>query len=456
MDKKYIINKIENQKNYLINNELLDVKVRINLLKKLRDNIKFMEDEIAEALHKDLNKSKEESYMTEIGMVLSEISYCLKHLKSWAKIRRKPSSILLFPSKAFIYPQAKGNILIISPWNYPFQLSLLPLVGAIAAGNTVILSPSSQSIETNKLLQELINSNFDKKQIYCTDGNKELIAQILKQGVNHLFFTGSYKTAQYLPKLCSENLIPSTFELGGKSPLIVDKDANLEICAKRVCLGKFINCGQTCIAPDYLFVHKEVKEEYLELLKKYIKEFFGENPLQSENYGRLINQRQFARLQQLLSQGKILFGGKSNETEKYISPTLIEPNNLTTSLMQEEIFGPILPVLEFEDIENVITFINQRPRPLALYYFGKKNTNIIKKTTSGGACINDAIMHIIPHNLQFGGIGQSGMGAYHGKKSFDTFSHYKSVLKTNKNFEFNIKYPPYSLFKQRLVKFFLR
>ena len=447
---------LSKQKNYINHCNNIPIAERIELLKRLRNLISNKESEIKQALFVDLHKSHSEAYMTEIGMVLSEISYCLKHLKSWAKIRRKPSSILLFPSKAFVYPQAKGNILIISPWNYPFQLSLLPLVGAIAAGNTVILSPSSQSIETNKLLQELINSNFDKKQIYCTDGNKELIAQILKQGVNHLFFTGSYKTAQYLHKLCSENLIPSTFELGGKSPLIVDKDANLEICAKRVCLGKFINCGQTCIAPDYLFVHKEVKEEYLELLKKYIKEFFGENPLQSENYGRLINQRQFARLQQLLSQGKILFGGKSNETEKYISPTLIEPNNLTTSLMQEEIFGPILPVLEFEDIENVITFINQRPRPLALYYFGKKNTNIIKTTTSGGACINDAIMHIIPHNLQFGGIGQSGMGAYHGKKSFDTFSHYKSVLKTNKNFEFNIKYPPYSLFKQRLVKFFLR
>ena len=304
-------------------------------------------------------------------------------------------------------------------------------------------------------MQELINSNFDSKHLFCTNGDKELSSEILKQGVNHLFFTGSYKTAQHLHSICSKNLISTTFELGGKSPLIIDKDSNLKIAAKRVCLGKFINCGQTCIAPDYLFVHKEVKEEFINLLKENIISFFGTEAYKSENYGRIINQRQFLRIKNLLSQGEIIFGGKHDEQNNYISPTLIKPYELNHSLMQDEIFGPILPILEFENIESVIEYINKRPRPLALYYFGNKNINIIKRTTSGGACINDAIMHIIPHSLPFGGIGQSGMGSYHGKKSFDTFSHYKSVLKTHKNFEFKIKYPPYTSLKQKIIRLFM-
>ncbi|MEE1272063.1 MAG: aldehyde dehydrogenase family protein [Bacteroidales bacterium] len=443
------------QKDYIKEQNSIPIAQRIEILKRLRELIRSNEEKIKQALSEDLHKNPTEAYMTEIGITLSEINYCIKHLKSWAKIRRKPSSILLFPSKAFVYPQAKGNILIISPWNYPFQLSILPLVGAISAGNTVILSPSSQSVATNKLLQELINSNFDRKQLFCTDGNKNLSTEILKQGVNHLFFTGSYKTAQYLHSICSENLISTTFELGGKSPLIIDKDSNLSIAAKRVCLGKFINCGQTCIAPDYLFVHKEVKEEFINLLKENIISFFGIKASESENYGRIINQKQFLRLKNLLAQGEIIFGGNYNEQNNYISPTLIKPYNLNSSLMQEEIFGPILPVLEFEEIESVIKHINSAPRPLALYYFGTKNANIIKQTISGGVCINDAIMHIIPHNLPFGGIGQSGMGAYHGKKSFDTFSHYKSVLKTHKNFEFKIKYPPYTSLKQKIIRLFM-
>lgn len=451
-NKLTILNK---QKAYITQCNSIPIKQRIEILKKLQKLIQSNEEKIKQALFEDLHKNPTEAYMTEIGITLSEISYCIKHIKSWAKIRRKPSSVLLFPSKAFIYPQAKGNVLIISPWNYPFQLSILPLIGAISAGNTVILSPSSQSKATNKLLQELINSNFDSKHLFCTNGDKELSSEILKQGVNHLFFTGSYKTAQHLHSICSKNLISTTFELGGKSPLIIDKDSNLKIAAKRVCLGKFINCGQTCIAPDYLFVHKEVKEEFINLLKENIISFFGTEASESENYGRIINQRQFLRLKNLLSQGEIIFGGKHNEQNNYISPTLIKPYELNNSLMQDEIFGPILPILEFENIESVIEYINKRPRPLALYYFGNKNINIIKRTTSGGACINDAIMHIIPHSLPFGGIGQSGMGSYHGKKSFDTFSHYKSVLKTHKNFEFKIKYPPYTSLKQKIIRLFM-
>ena len=451
-NKLTILNK---QKAYITQCNGIPIKQRIEILKKLQKLIQNNEEKIKQALFEDLHKNPTEAYMTEIGITLSEISYCIKHIKSWAKIRRKPSSVLLFPSKAFIYPQAKGNVLIISPWNYPFQLSILPLIGAISAGNTVILSPSSQSEATNKLLQELLNSNFDSKHLFCTNGDKELSSEILKQGVNHLFFTGSYKTAQHLHSICSKNLISTTFELGGKSPLIIDKDSNLKIAAKRVCLGKFINCGQTCIAPDYLFVHKEVKEEFINLLKENIISFFGTEASESENYGRIINQRQFLRLKNLLSQGEIIFGGKHDERNNYISPTLIKPYELNNSLMQDEIFGPILPILEFENIESVIEYINQRPRPLALYYFGNKNINIIKRTTSGGACINDAIMHIIPHSLPFGGIDQSGMGSYHGKKSFDTFSHYKSVLKTHKNFEFKIKYPPYTSLKQKIIRLFM-
>ncbi|MBR5254977.1 MAG: aldehyde dehydrogenase family protein [Bacteroidales bacterium] len=447
---------LSKQKSYINQCNSIPIKERIYLLRRLRQIIQSNEGRIKQALYEDLHKNPTEAYITEIGIVISEINYCIKHIKSWAKIRRKPSALVLFPSKAYVYPQAKGSVLIISPWNYPFQLSILPLVGAISAGNTVILAPSSQSCAINHLLQELINTNFNEKQIFCTNGDKNLTTEIIKRGVNHLFFTGSFQTAQYLHSLCNEKLISTTFELGGKSPVIIDKDSNLRLAAKRLCLGKFINCGQTCIAPDYLFVHKQIKKEFIGLLKETIISLYGEDASKSENYGRMINQKQFKRINNLLLQGEIIFGGQTDEANKYISPTLIEPYKTASSLMQEEIFGPILPILDFENIENVIEYINKRPRPLALYYFGRENADIIKQTTSGGACINDSIMHIIPHSLPFGGIDQSGMGAYHGKKSFDTFSHYKSILKTNKNFEFNIKYPPYSLFKQRLVKFFLR
>lgn len=447
---------LKQQQNYISQVTTIELSERKHILKKLYSIIQENLQAIQQALYNDLHKSPTEAYMTEIGMVLSEISYCLKHIKTWTKPQKVTSSILLFPSKARIYPQAKGVVLIISPWNYPFQLSLIPLVGAIAAGNTVILSPSTQSVETNKILQTLINQNFPSTQIYCTNGNKESSTNIIKQGINHLFFTGSYTTAKYLQSLCSEKLVPTTFELGGKSPLIVDKDANINLAVKRIVLGKFINCGQTCIAPDYLFIHKDIKTKFIESLKTQITNTFGNNPLQSENYGRIINEKQYNRLQNLLSQGEIIYGGQTSESQKYISPTLIIPHSLETNLMQDEIFGPILPIIEYQNIEQVIQFINSRPHPLALYYFGTQNTDIIHKTISGGCCINDTIMHIIPHKLPFGGIQQSGMGSYHGKKSFETFSHYKSVLKTNKNFEFNFKYPPYTNFKQRVIKIFLR
>lgn len=444
------------QRNYINQASTIEVGERKRILKKLYSLIKDNEDAIAQALYKDLHKNPMEAYMTEIGIVLSEITYCLKHLKAWSKPKRVASSIILFPSKAYIYPQAKGVVLVVAPWNYPFQLSLVPLIGAIAAGNSVILSPSTQSVETNKLLQILINQNFPSNQIYCTNGNKEASTNIIKQGVNHLFFTGSYTTAKYLQSLCSENLVPSTFELGGKSPLIVDKDANLKIASKRIVLGKFINCGQTCIALDYLFVHKEVKNQFVELLKAQIISTFTIDASKTQNYGRIINEKQYKRLSELLQEGEILYGGQTDEAQKYISPTLIKPHSFDTALMQEEIFGPLLPIIEYQNIEEVVQFVSSRPRPLALYYFGKQNTDIIQKTISGGACINDAIMHIIPHKLPFGGIGQSGMGAYHGKKSFETFSHYKSVLKTNRNFEFNFKYQPYTKLKQKIIKFFLK
>lgn len=444
------------QRNYINQVKTIEIGERKRILKKLYSLIKNNEEAISQALYKDLHKNSMEAYMTEIGIVLSEITYCLKHLKTWSKTKRVASSIILFPSKAYIYPQAKGVVLIVSPWNYPFQLSFVPLIGAIAAGNSVILSPSTQSAETNKLLQNLINQNFPSNQIYCTNGNKEYSINIIKQGVNHLFFTGSYTTAKYLQSLCSENLVPSTFELGGKSPLIVDKDANLKIASKRIVLGKFINCGQTCIAPDYLFVHKEVKNQFVELLKAQIISTFTIDASKTQNYGRIINEKQYKRLSELLQEGEILYGGQTDEAQKYISPTLIKPHSFDITLMQEEIFGPLLPIIEYQNIEEVVQFVSSRPRPLALYYFGKQNTDIIQKTISGGACINDAIMHIIPHKLPFGGIGQSGMGAYHGKKSFETFSHYKSILKTNRDFEFNFKYQPYTKLKQKIIKFFLK
>lgn len=433
-------------------NPTIDIKERRNALLKLKQVIKDKQIEIEQALFSDLHKSKEESYLTEIGIVLSEINFALKHLTKWSKKRKVRSSLSLFPSKAYILPQAYGVVYIIAPWNYPFQLSLCPLIGAIAAGNRVLLSPSSQSPHTTLVLQKLINNNFSEELIHCFEGNRINNKEILSLKPDYLFFTGSPQSAKEIMKQTCEDLIPATLELGGKSPVIIDQDANLEIAAKRTAFGKFINCGQTCIAPDHLFIHSSVKQRFIKLFLDFVKSEFENNAAESKYYGRIINKKHFQRLIGLLENQNIIHGGQFSQDDNYISPTLIDEPDMESNIMQEEIFGPILPIVSFDNINQVLTHIQSKERPLALYYFGSKNKDIVNKTVSGGCCINDTIMHIVPHALPFGGIGHSGMGAYHGKASFDTFTHYKSILYSHKHIDMKLKYPPYTKTARKLFK----
>ncbi len=433
-------------------NPTIDIKERRNALLKLKQVIKDKQIEIEQALFSDLHKSKEESYLTEIGIVLSEINFALKHLTKWSKKRKVRSSLSLFPSKAYILPQAYGVVYIIAPWNYPFQLSLCPLIGAIAAGNRVLLSPSSQSPHTTLVLQKLINNNFSEELIHCFEGNRINNKEILSLKPDYLFFTGSPQSAKEIMKQTCEDLIPATLELGGKSPVIIDQDANLEIAAKRTAFGKFINCGQTCIAPDHLFIHSSVKQRFIKLFLDFVKSEFENNAAESKYYGRIINKKHFQRLIGLLENQNIIYGGQFSQDDNYISPTLIDEPDMESNIMQEEIFGPILPIVSFDNINQVLTHIQSKERPLALYYFGSKNKDIVNKTVSGGCCINDTIMHIVPHALPFGGIGHSGMGAYHGKASFDTFTHYKSILYSHKHIDMKLKYPPYTKTARKLFK----
>lgn len=433
-------------------NPTIDIKERRNALLKLKQVIKDKQIEIEQALFSDLHKSKEESYLTEIGIVLSEINFALKHLTKWSKKRKVRSSLSLFPSKAYILPQAYGVVYIIAPWNYPFQLSLCPLIGAIAAGNRVLLSPSSQSPHTTLVLQKLINNNFSEELIHCFEGNRINNKEILSLKPDYLFFTGSPQSAKEIMKQTCEDLIPATLELGGKSPVIIDQDANLEIAAKRTAFGKFINCGQTCIAPDHLFIHSSVKQRFIKLFLDFVKSEFENNAAESKYYGRIINKKHFQRLIGLLENQNIIYGGQFSQDDNYISPTLIDEPDMESNIMQEEIFGPILPIVSFDNINQVLTHIQSKEPPLALYYFGSKNKDIVNKTVSGGCCINDTIMHIVPHALPFGGIGHSGMGAYHGKASFDTFTHYKSILYSHKHIDMKLKYPPYTKTARKLFK----
>lgn len=422
-------------------------------LRKLQHLIRQREQEINQALFNDLHKSPAESYLTETGIVLSEIRFALKHLRHWSRKKRVRTPLWLQPSASYIFPQALGVVLIISPWNYPFQLALAPMIGAMAAGNRVLLNPSPQSPSTSLLLQSLINDNFPENELYCFGGEISTTEALLAMKPDYLFFTGSPATARILMRQSSPNLIPATLELGGKSPVIVDKDADCETAAGRIAFGKFINCGQTCVAPDYLFVHRLLKEQFVACFRRFVEREYGKEPSHSPFYGRMVNEHHFARVEKLLKRQNIVFGGEMKAEENYIGPTLVELQHMDNSLMREEIFAPVLPMIVFDDINEPVDYILSQERPLALYYFGTENRWIVEKVPSGGACINDTLMHTASSYMPFGGVGNSGMGAYHGKASFDTFTHYKSVLQSPRRLDFAFKYPPYS---DAVLSFFKR
>lgn len=446
----------KNQKEFFESGKTINVDYRIKNLKKLNDIIKKNEDKILSELKKDLGKSNFEGYITEVGILYDDINFHIKNVKKWSSEEKRKSPIVYYPSKSYIYKEPYGVTLIIGPFNYPFQLVIAPLIGAISAGNTAIIKPSENSRNIALLLEKLINENFPEEYLRVVNplGGKETVSLLLDKPFDYIFFTGSVRVGKLVMQKAAQHLTPVTLELGGKSPCIVDSDAKLKLAAKRIVWGKFLNAGQTCVAPDYLCVHKSVKDELLKLIINEIRSQFGENVRNSEDYPRIVNKSSLERLSGYLNDGKIYYGGNIDEDNLYMEPTLIIKPDLNSPLMSDEIFGPILPILVYEDLDNVIKFINHREKPLALYYFSeskKKIKYVLTSTTSGGVTINDTIIHVANPNLPFGGVGNSGVGKYHGKESFETFTHNKSVMKRGTFIEFNIRFAPYKN-KLNLVK----
>ncbi len=450
-----IVKLIAAQRAFFASHQTKDIDFRLTQLRKLKQNIQKYQERIQQALWVDLHKSPEEAYLTEISIVTSEIDNHIKHLKKWAKPKKVSTPIHLQPSSSKILFEPLGVALIVAPWNYPFQLLFNPLVGAISAGCCALLKPSPDAPAIAKVMEEIINETFDANYITVVQGGRKTNTVLFAQAFDIIFFTGSPKVGKVVMRAAAENLTPVILELGGKSPCIVDADADIDIAAKRITWGKLINAGQTCIAPDYLFAHHSIKDELLDKIAGNVKSMYGENIKQSRFYPRIINDGAFERLSGLLNQGKIHSGGKIDVEERFMEPTIIDEVKPDFAIMQEEIFGPILPVMTFEHIEETIDYINKNEKPLAFYYFGKnkKAKEVLSKTTSGGACINDVLLHIGNHNLPFGGVGNSGMGHYHGQESFLAFSHKRAVLTSPTWFDLSLKYVPFKHFKwiKRLI-----
>ncbi|WP_448267881.1 aldehyde dehydrogenase [Nostoc sp. DSM 114159] len=440
-----ISNIIQSQREFFQTGKTKDVNFRIEQLKNLKQAIIEHEQSIVEALKADLHKPEVETYLTEIS-VIKDIDYAIKHLQNWTKPQKAAVSWDFFSYSAKIYPEPLGVVLIIGPWNYPFQLIISPLIGAIAAGNCAIIKPSEIASHTSDVIAKIIAKHFDPAYLAVVEGGVEVSQKLLAEKFDHIFFTGGTAVGKIIMAAAAKYLTPVTLELGGKSPCIVDTDINLEHTVRRITWGKFINAGQTCIAPDYLLVNKTIKKDLIDGLEKSLKEFYGENPASSPDYARIISEKHFERLVSFLKDGEVVIGGENQPSERYIAPTLIDKVSLEDSVMQEEIFGPILPIIEYTDITEAIALINSRPKPLALYLFSQdKNLQkrVLQETSSGGVCINDTVMQVGVSSLPFGGVGDSGIGNYHGKASFDTFSHKKSVLQNSFWLDLKWRYAPY-------------
>ena len=442
---EYIANIIEAQRAYFREGATLGTEFRREMLKRLLNALHTWEKPLMEALWQDLHKSYEEALLTEISIVSVEIKNHLKNLDSWVEDEERHTPFKLFPSRSKIITEPLGNTLIIAPWNYPVQLLLNPLVGAISAGCTAILKPSPYVPNVARVLGQMIDDTFDERYIAVVQGNREVNKELLAQRFDLIFFTGSPSLGKQVMEAAAKHLTPVVLELGGKSPCIVDKEADIRLAAKRIAWGKSINAGQTCIAPDYLLVHSAVKEAFIKELQQQFKSLLGDNPKESKHFVRIVNDKAFARLVSYLNNGDIRFGGKYDAQERYIEPTLLDNVLPDAPVMQEEIFGPIFPLLTFERTEEAVKFINNREKPLALYYFGseKKADRVLRRTSSGGACINDVIMHIANEDMPFGGVGNSGMSSYHGKESLLAFSHRRSVLSSSTKIDLPFRYMPY-------------
>lgn len=438
-----ISKKYEKQKKFFNSGTSKSIQYRINSLKKLKKNISLNENEIINALKSDLGKSETETFFSEIALIYIEINLALKNVKRWSKKRKVSSSLINFLSSDYIIPEPYGVTLNISPWNYPFQLSISPLIGAVAAGNTVILKPSEFSSKTSEIIKKIIENTFEKGHVDVILGGPEIGSKLLDFNWDYIFFTGSTNIGKIVAQKAAINLTPTTLELGGKNPCIVDETANLKVASKRIVFGKFLNCGQTCIAPDFILVHESVKKDFTKKIIERIKKIYSEDVENSENYSRIINKKHFSRLIKLLEKDKIIYGGKNNPNSNFIEPTLIDGSNFNSPLMKEEIFGPILPVVSYSNKDELKKILDNYKDPLAFYIFSndKKFSNeLIKRYSFGGAAVNDTISQIVNHRLPFGGIRNSGLGSYHGKQSFKTFSFYKPYIVKSNIFDLNAKY----------------
>ena len=450
---------VENQRTYFYTGATLPLSHRIEALKKIQSYILTHEAEIGKAIRKDLGKSDFESYMCETGLVLSEITYMLKHIRSFAKEKNVLTPLAQFHSRSFKKPSPYGVALIMSPWNYPFLLTIDPLIDALAAGNTVVLKPSAYSPYTSAVIQSMIEECFDTRYVAVITGGRAENTCLLNEHFDYIFFTGSQTVGKEVMRHAAAHLTPVTLELGGKSPCIVEESANLKLAARRIVFGKYLNCGQTCVAPDYIYCDRKIKDQLLAEIKRQIKRQFRSEPLTNKNYGKIINEKHFDRITKLIDSSKVVFGGKCDRTTLKIEPTVMDHVTFDDAVMQEEIFGPILPILTYDSLDQAIHKINSMPHPLALYVFTSDKTAARKVTARcgfGGGCINDTIIHLATSEMGFGGFGESGMGSYHGKDGFRTFSHYKSIVDKKTWLDLPMRYQPYRKTNEKLIHLFLK
>lgn len=450
---------VENQRTYFYTGATLPLSHRIEALKKIQSYILTHEAEIGKAIRKDLGKSDFESYMCETGLVLSEITYMLKHIRSFAKEKNVLTPLAQFHSRSFKKPSPYGVALIMSPWNYPFLLTIDPLIDALAAGNTVVLKPSAYSPYTSAVIQSMIEECFDTRYVAVITGGRAENTCLLNEHFDYIFFTGSQTVGKEVMRHAAAHLTPVTLELGGKSPCIVEESANIKLAARRIVFGKYLNCGQTCVAPDYIYCDRKIKDQLLAEIKRQIKRQFRSEPLTNKNYGKIINEKHFDRITKLIDSSKVVFGGKCDRTTLKIEPTVMDHVTFDDAVMQEEIFSPILPILTYDSLDQAIHKINSMPHPLALYVFTSDKTAARKVTARcgfGGGCINDTIIHLATSEMGFGGFGESGMGSYHGKDGFRTFSHYKSIVDKKTWLDLPMRYQPYRKINEKLIHLFLK
>ena len=447
------------QRAYFAQGETLDVAFRKDALRRLRETILSHEAQINAALQQDLGKSPSESYMCEVGMTLSELSYTLGHVDRWASRQSVLTPLAQFHARSFTVHNPYGVVLIMSPWNYPFMLTMEPLIGALAAGNCALLKPSAYAPATSAVIREIVSACFPPEYVAVVEGGRKENQALLEQRFDYIFFTGGVTVGREVMRKAAEHLTPVSLELGGKSPCIVDSTAKLDLAAKRLAFGKLLNCGQTCVAPDYLLIDRRVKDDFIALLKKHIAAMAGENALANAQYVHMINRKHYDRVMGLIDPAKVVLGGQGDPETLRIQPTIMDGVTADDAIMQEEIFGPVLPVIAYDSLDEAVGFINSREHPLALYLFSEdKRTQerFLKSVPFGGGCINDTIIHLATSRMGFGGVGNSGMGSYHGKKSFDTFSHEKSIVDKSTWMDLPVRYMPYSPIKDKLLRMFLR